>query len=449
MKKRYSIYIKPISIIANLVFINFTLYYFFREDFLNYWNVIYVNVTWLTISYFLSFYALKRYNKNIDVLSRLFFQFLIFTFVYFAYFTLTSQPINTIKHLKTLGVIFIVIGSFRVFYLKMLKTYRYSGKNLRNVIIVGTNKNAQNISDFFYRHKELGYKILGYFSNKDPNSENYLGRVENCFDYALNNDVDEIYCSVSELSKEQIKAFIDFADNNLKVLKLIPESKNDFRNKMKVEYYDYTPILSLRTIPFHVPSNKIIKRAFDLTFSFLIIIFVLSWLSPLLFVIIKLESNGSLFFKQKRNGLNGITFTCYKFRSMSVNDNVDDIKTRQYGRITKIGKFIRKTSIDELPQFFNVFKGDMSVVGPRPHMLSYTELYAKTVDKYMVRHFVKPGITGLAQVKGYRGEVEKQGDIENRVKMDIFYIENWSFLLDMKIIGQTITNVFKGEQKAY
>ena len=408
-----------------------------------------MNVTWLIISYFLSFYALKRYNRNIDVISLLFFQFLIFAFVYFAYFTLTNQPINTIKHLKTLGFIFIVIGSFRVFYLKMLKSYRNSGKNLRNIVIVGTNRNALNISDFFYEHTELGYKILGYFSNKNKSPENYLGRVENCFEYSLNNDVDEIYCSVSELSKDQIKAFIDFADNNLKVLKLIPESKNDFRNKMKVEYYDYTPILSLRTIPFHVPLNKIIKRAFDFTFSFLIIIFVLLWLSPLLFVIIKLESNGSLFFKQKRNGLNGTTFTCYKYRSMSVNDNVDDIETRQYGRITKIGKFIRKTSIDELPQFFNVFKGDMSVVGPRPHMLSYTELYAKTVDKYMVRHFVKPGITGLAQVKGYRGEVEKQGDIENRVKLDIFYIENWSFLLDLTIIGQTIINVFKGEQKAY
>ena len=134
---------------------------------------------------------------------------------------------------------------------------------------------------------------------------------------------------------------------------------------------------------------------------------------------------------------------------MSQNDNVDDIETRQYGRITKFGKFIRKTSIDELPQFYNVFKGDMSVVGPRPHMLSYTELYAKTVNKYMVRHFVKPGITGLAQVKGFRGEVEKQNDIENRVKMDIFYIENWSFLLDIKIILQTIINVFKGEEKAY
>jgi putative colanic acid biosynthesis UDP-glucose lipid carrier transferase len=218
---------------------------------------------------------------------------------------------------------------------------------------------------------------------------------------------------------------------------------------MKVEYYDQTPILSLRTIPFHVPSNKIIKRVFDVIFSSLIIIFVLSWLTPILFVIIKFESKGPLFFKQKRNGLNGSKFNCYKYRSMSDNDNVDDIQTRQYGRITKIGKFIRKTSIDELPQFYNVFIGDMSVVGPRPHMLSYTELYAKTVDKYMVRHFVKPGITGLAQVRGYRGEVEKQGDIENRVKMDIFYIENWSFLLDLKIIGQTVTNVFKGEQKAY
>ena len=168
-----------------------------------------------------------------------------------------------------------------------------------------------------------------------------------------------------------------------------------------------------------------------------------------MFIIIKLESTGPLFFKQKRNGLNGETFNCYKYRSMSQNDNVDDIKTRQYGRITRIGKFIRKTSIDELPQFYNVFKGEMSVVGPRPHMLSYTELYAKTVNKYMVRHFVKPGITGLAQVKGFRGEVEKQNDIENRVKMDIFYIENWSFLLDLKIVFLTIINVFKGEEKAY
>jgi len=449
LKKRYSVYIIPISVVANLAFINFTFYYYFREDFLSLWTILYVNSSWLIISYFNNFYALKRYNRITDTLSKLFYQFSIFTFVYFAYFTLINQSIDPTKHLKSLGVIFVVTGLFRIIYLNLLKSYRNRGKNLRNVIIVGSNENVKNVSNFFQSHTELGYRVLGNFSDSFESPKKYLGKVENCFQYSLNNDVDEIYCSIAELTEDQLKKLIDFADNNMKVLKLIPDSKSNLPNKMKIEYFDQTPVLSLRTIPFHVPINKIIKRLFDIIFSLVIIIFVLSWLTPILFVFIKLESSGPLFFKQKRNGLNGVTFNCYKYRSMSQNDNVDDIKTRQYGRITRFGKFIRKTSIDELPQFYNVFKGDMSVVGPRPHMLSYTELYAKTVNKYMVRHFVKPGITGLAQVKGFRGEVEKQNDIENRVKMDIFYIENWSFLLDIKIILQTIINVFKGEEKAY
>ena len=449
MKKRYSIYIVPISVAANLAFINFTFYYYFKQDYISFWTVLYVNSSWLIIAYFNKFYDLKRYNRISDTISKLFYQFSIFTFVYFTYFALINQSIDSTKHLKSLGIIFIATGLFRIIYLNLLKSYRNKGKNLRNIIVLGSNENVKNVSNFFQLHTELGYRVLGNFSDHFESPKKYLGKIDNCFQYSLNNDVDEIYCSIEELTEEQLKKLIDFADNNMKVIKLIPDSKSNLPNKMKIEYYDQTPVLSLRTIPFHVPINKIIKRLFDLIFSLVIIIFVLSWLTPILFVIIKLESSGPLFFKQKRNGLNGVTFNCYKYRSMSQNDNVDDIKTRQYGRITKFGKFIRKTSIDELPQFYNVFKGDMSVVGPRPHMLSYTELYAKTVNKYMVRHFVKPGITGLAQVKGFRGEVEKQNDIENRVKMDIFYIENWSFLLDINIILQTIINVFKGEEKAY
>jgi putative colanic acid biosynthesis UDP-glucose lipid carrier transferase len=135
---------------------------------------------------------------------------------------------------------------------------------------------------------------------------------------------------------------------------------------------------------------------------------------------------------------------------MYLNDLADDIQaTKQDERITKFGTFLRKTSIDELPQFINVLLGEMSVVGPRPHMQSQTKKYAKIVDKFMVRHFIKPGITGLAQVRGYRGEVEKNEDMGNRIKLDIFYIENWSFLLDLKIIGQTIINTVRGEDKAY
>ena len=177
---------------------------------------------------------------------------------------------------------------------------------------------------------------------------------------------------------------------------------------------------------------------------------MLSWLTPFISLIILIESKGPIFFKQKRNGLNYAEFYCYKFRSMHLNPIADLEQVQKNDpRITKVGKFIRKTSIDELPQFFNVLLGDMSVVGPRPHMVSHTEMYAKSVDKFMVRHFIKPGISGLAQINGFRGEVETEKDIINRVKYDIFYLENWSLLLDIKIIFITVVNAIKGEKKAY
>lgn len=165
---------------------------------------------------------------------------------------------------------------------------------------------------------------------------------------------------------------------------------------------------------------------------------------PLLAIIIKIDSKGSLFFIQKRNGLNNIEFNCFKFRSMQKNELADiNQVSKNDARITKVGKFIRKTSIDELPQFFNVLLGNMSVVGPRPHMVSHTNMYAERIDKFMVRHFIKPGITGLAQTKGYRGEVENDKDIINRVRYDIFYIEKWSLFLDLKIIFNTVYNTIK------
>ena len=450
LNKRYSIYIKPISIIANLVIINLFLRLFFNESYSGFWHITYINLSWLIISYHLNFNNLRRYNKNVDVLSRLFIQFLIFTFVYFAYYSLTNKRINSVEHIKVLTYVFIAITIFRTLYLYALKKYRIEGGNFRNIVFVGTNKSVQKITNFLEEHTELGYRIIGCFSDKNQENKNYLGNIESSFKYVLDNEIDEIYCSISELTNDQIKAFIDFADNNLKVLKLIPDTKDVFTAKMIVEYYDFLPILSLRNIPFDIFVNQFAKRLFDILFSLIIIIFVLSWLTPLMFLLIKLDSKGPIFFKQTRDGLNKSPFVCYKYRSMYENDISDVVQaTKQDVRVTKIGGFIRKTSIDELPQFYNVLKGDMSVVGPRPHMLSQTKKYAKTVDKFMVRHFVKPGITGLAQVRGYRGEVEKNEDMENRIKLDIFYIENWSILLDFKIIGQTIINVFKNEKKAY
>ncbi|NYJ26414.1 putative colanic acid biosynthesis UDP-glucose lipid carrier transferase [Muricauda sp. ARW1Y1] len=330
------------------------------------------------------------------------------------------------------------------YYILMKYRERIKG-NIRNVVVLGKNKKTDQLISVFKEHPEYGYNFVKQFSLKD---EDY--NVETCFEFILNNKIDEIYCSVSEVSNSLTIKIINFADNNLRTVKFLPDNKNIFSKKLKFEYYDYIPVLSLRDIPLDNPINAFIKRTFDIAFSLLVILGLLSWLTPILALLITLESKGPVFFRQTRNGIDNREFYCYKFRSMAPNKNADDIQaTKNDMRVTKIGRFIRKTSIDELPQFYNVLFGTMSVVGPRPHMVKHTNEYASSVDKYMVRHFVKPGITGLAQVRGYRGEVETESDIQNRIKFDIFYIENWSIFLDLKIIVQTILNAFKGEEKAY
>jgi len=269
-------------------------------------------------------------------------------------------------------------------------------------------------------------------------------------EFVKEEEIDELYASIGELSNEDLLKLVDFVDNNLKVLKFLPDNKEIYSKRLDFTYYGVLPILSLRKIPIDEPFNKFIKRSFDIILSIFVIVFVLSWLTPLLGLIIKLESKGPVFFKQKRNGLDYKEFYCYKFRSMKPNPLADlEQITKGDERVTRVGRIIRKTSVDELPQFINVLKGEMSVVGPRPHMVSHTHMYAGRIDKFMVRHFIKPGITGLAQVSGFRGEVETESDIINRVKYDIFYLENWSLFLDIKIVFQTIYNALRGEEKAY
>ena len=205
-------------------------------------------------------------------------------------------------------------------------------------------------------------------------------------------------------------------------------------------------------MPLHLPQNIALKRVVDIVLTVLVIVFILSWLTPLLFITIKLESKGPLFYKHKRNGINYREFTCYKFRSLKQGSDEDRLYvSKEDDRVTKIGRFLRRTSIDEIPQFFNVLIGDMSVVGPRPHIPRYTNSYAKKIDKYefVFRHSVKPGITGLSQIKGYRGEVKSDKDIINRIKFDVFYIQNWSLVQDINIIFNTVILIFKGQDQAY
>lgn len=445
---RYSGYLRPISYLIDLGIINvLATMYFFKE--VN--PVVFVGVislAWVLLSVSSKFYEVYRYTREVSILALILRQMVLFALIIFAFYGYYNElgiiPSTVIKYVL---VSFLLISLFKFTIYYLLQKYRADfGGNFRSTVIVGKNKNTQALKAFFQNNPEYGYAYKGTF-NVDKNSDETLNE---CFEYISIKNIDEIYCSISELNSSQINQVVDFADNNLKILKFIPDNKEIYSKKLKYEYYDYLPILSLRNIALQDSINQVVKRFFDIFFSSLVIIFILSWLTPLVALLIKIESRGPVFFKQSRNGFNYKEFDCYKFRSMTPNKDAHLYQaTRDDQRVTKIGKFIRKTSIDELPQFFNVLFGDMSVVGPRPHMVSHTTMYAKRIDKFMVRHFVKPGITGLAQVSGYRGEVESDKDIIGRVKYDIFYIENWSLLLDLKIILQTFLNVVKGEDKAY
>ena len=445
---RYSGYLRPISYLIDLSIINgFAILYFFK-DIDPKMFILFVSISWIILSIYSGFYGVYRYTREVTIFSLALRQMVLYTLIIFAfsglYHELDIYP-KTVFYYILASFLAIIFFKFAVYYL--LQKYRVSfGGNFRKTVIFGVNKKTLALENFFNKNPEYGYIHKKTFNFKDTRELN----LNSCFEFIKTEAIDEIYCSISELTNDQINEISNFADNNLKILKFLPDSKEIYSKKLKYEYYDYIPILTLRDIPLEESLNMVIKRTFDIVFSSLVIIFLLSWLTPLIAILIKIESKGPIFFKQSRNGFNYREFDCYKFRSMTPNKDAHLYQaTRGDNRITKIGKIIRKTSIDELPQFFNVFFGDMSVVGPRPHMVSHTDMYAKKIDKFMVRHFVKPGITGLAQISGFRGEVESDKDIIGRVKYDIFYIENWSILLDLKIIIKTFINAIKGEDKAY
>lgn len=450
MRKRYSHLITPLFLLFDLLLINGVILFVNDKEFLNLEFLVYITIFWIVISLFSGFYKIYRFTKIFRIFTLLFVQFFLLTFVYFSYFGIFREGDIVNNQFKILVSIITGVTIFKFLSFYALKIYRRGGKNFRNVVIIGEDYTSKNVAQIFQEEEALGYKYHGFFADKPKKQQNYIGKLNEAYDYIINNNIDEIYCTVSALKKEQVKELTKFANRHSRVIKLIPNSNELYSKNVSAEYYSNTLVLNVNRLPLDIAENRVTKRIFDIFFSILAIVFLLSWLTPLLAILIKLESKGPALFKQEREGLGGYHFTCYKFRSMKVNKYSDKLHAKKNDeRITKVGAFLRKTSIDELPQFFNVLKGDMSIVGPRPHVSSFSEDYQKEIDNYMERHAVKPGITGLAQVSGYRGEVTKRSDIKNRIRLDIFYIENWSLLLDIRIIAQTLFNVFRGEEKAY
>ena len=439
----------PISIVTHLLIINAILIYFSPANYFGWRSLSAINSFWLLICFFMEFYPTARKESFFTNFHRFVQVFLLFCLGYFTVMAFKSYVFNRFEQLYILSVLFGCLLVYRAIFFFVRNRYRALGGNSATVIVIGRDNNLKKLKQIFLE-PELGYRYMGFFDNDFSESKNYKGSVNDSFEYILNNSIDEIYCYAAQLNKQELHEIISFADKNFKRVKIIPDNKEVFTRAMDMEMFNNIPVLNLRKSPLETTYAYVGKRIFDILFSGFVILTILSWLVPLMYILIKRETPGPLFFKQKRHGVNKKVFYCLKFRSMGVNKDSDAVMASKNDmRITRIGKFIRRTSIDELPQFFNVFTGHMSVVGPRPHMEAHTFQYESSVDKYLVRHYAKPGITGLAQVRGYRGEIMEDRDIINRTRLDIFYLEKWSPKLDAKIIYSTMANALREEEKAY
>lgn len=405
-------------------------------------------ISWIIISAFTKLYR-NSYLKEAPAHFSSFTQtFLAFGFFVFIFITLLYSEQNV----RYFALIYLVITAIFLSLLRIIlflyrKSYRFRHNKILKTVLIGDNSFTKKILENKYAADSLGIK--GYYAASDSSSKMHLGNIDRFIDDLQRGDIETVVFCDDNISKQVYENIIDIADDKMARVYFVPDFKY-LKGDYDVEVINRVPLINMMAEPMSHPENLLLKRIFDICFSLLVIVFILSWLTPIIALIIKLESRGPVFFVQKRAGLKNETFNCIKFRSMFINNKSDLITTRKGDtRVTNFGSFMRKTSIDEMPQFINVLMGDMSVVGPRPHMLSQTDYYAKITKKYMLRHVVKPGITGWAQVMGSRGEIFKHEDMQKRIEKDIYYIKNWSFFLDIKIIFLTFYNTIKGDDQAY
>lgn len=378
-------------------------------------------------------------------------------------FTTTCRLMTSSGNYIVFGVVFgimlwVAIMSVRVFERFAINYFRSTGRNTRTVVFLGNDPANLQVFNELMADPATGYRVLGYYSDGSiEDAPKSLQRLGSSGDFRkvmeeyenTEHKIEELYCSISHSEAEELRRIMEFCDKHVIRFYYVPRIFSNIQLSLRPEKFGNTVIFTNYHEPLLMLGNRFMKRTFDIVFSTLVLIALLP-IFPIIALIIKSQSKGPVFFMQQRTGLNGKSFMCYKFRSMHVNADADRVQaTKNDPRKYAFGEFMRKTNLDELPQFINVLKGDMSVVGPRPHMVFHTEKYSALIDKYMVRHFSKPGITGYAQVTGFRGETEELWQMEGRIQKDIWYLENWSLLLDIKIILKTALSVVHPDKAAY
>ena len=445
-------------IILNLVF--FLIYFIFNENMQ--WGLpkIYVecclllNVSWFLLTFISRTYsgeAFNRFEWFIKRTAQVYFLWIISAMFYLFFLR---------KYQLSRGFIFTLFIAFgfglllnRFLYLGIHIYLKKSNRLLNKVIIIGYNNTAKKLANYF-TEEGLNIQLVGFTEESSNVTElSYfpiLTEIKNTVAIAKKMDVHEIFSTIPPEQNQFIYTILHEAERECIRFKVVPDFTSLIKTPVVIDYIRDLPILSLRRDPLDNIGNQIKKRVLDLAVSFLVVIFILSWLIPLLGLLIMLESKGPVFFSQQRSGKNNKKFNCLKFRSMRINQEAESKQATKYDqRITRVGKFLRRTSLDEFPQFINVLKGEMSLVGPRPHMVKHTSDYSKIVDNFMIRQFLKPGITGWAQINGFRGQITDNQQLKSRITSDLWYLENWTIWLDIRILFLTVYKIVKGDENAF
>lgn len=449
LAKRFRLF-RLITLIGDLLIIPLSAYlnYLLLNDSraLNTAVILFASVAWVYICFRSKVYNLNRLEGYERVLTNIA-QALLFLWLLFMliHFTIHFQQLPLSVLIPWLFIISFLTFIWHTLLSIVLAYRRSSDSHYRKAIVLGNNETAQRINEVLNTYKGFGYKSYGIF---DENQS--VHTIDEAKRLIATRQTEDVFCALPLEQFDKISELMIYCEEHFVNFKIVPDFSSLLQRRLDISMFGFIPVISVNANPLRSTWNRILKRAFDIVFSTLVIVLLLSWLIPLLAIIIKLNSRGPIFYRQNRSGFNYEIFRIYKLRTMTVTEKDEEYQqaVANDARVTSVGKYLRKWSLDELPQFINVWLGQMSVVGPRPHPLKLNEAYKKSIDRYMSRHNVKPGVTGLAQVRGFRGTTETAEIMKKRIEADLNYIENWSLWLDIKIIFLTIANIFTGDEKA-
>ncbi len=469
MNSRFLRHLQLILAALDLLIINavfFTTYYIARTFFhlekiegYNYFEYIYfgfsLSIAWSTVTLLGGLYH-EKYVLSFEIFTKrtlqIFAYFLVLV-LFYVFLVRQYKYFDPAFVFSVLSSIFISLIFNRFLYLAIYNYFKSKEYLINKVIIIGYNNLSKKLVSYL-EEDGINKQIVGYceeFENVNELSHYpILSNISDALNICKEHGVTEIYSTIAPEHNPSIYHLIQMADQLCIRFRIVPDIGFFVKRHVHIDYLKEMVVISMRNEPLEDLGNRIRKRLFDIFVSSMVVIFIFSWLFPIISLLIWLESKGPIFFKQSRSGKENKSFSCLKFRSMRVNDKANEQQaTKDDARVTRIGKILRRTSLDEFPQFLNVLKGDMSVVGPRPHMLKHTDSYSRIIGQYMIRQFLKPGITGWAQIKGFRGETKTLDQMQKRVEHDLWYLENWSLMLDIKIIFITVLNTIRGEENAF